>query len=101
MESSAAGPSNSIESSDNGSSTSSSSGSAAFDGSRSEPENSQEPGQEVNVRVALLLSRLKSPRPSDFTRNVLYVFVIMRKGHFVANKNGHNGHFLQHNWYVS
>ena len=101
MKSSAAGPSNSIESSDNGSSTSSSSGPAAFDSSRSEPEDSQELGQEVDIRVASLLSRIKSPRPSDFTQSVLYVFVIVRKGHFIANKNGHNGHFLQHNWYVS
>ena len=44
MESSAAGPSNSIESSDSGPSTSSSSGPAAFDSSKSEPEDSQEPG---------------------------------------------------------
>ena len=100
MELSAAGPSNSIESSDSGPSTSSS-GPAAFDSSRSEPEDSQDPSQEVNVRVASLLSRLKSPRPSDFVRNVLYVFVIVRKGHFVAKKPGHNGHFLQHSWYVS
>ena len=89
MESSAAGPSNSIESS-----TSISSGPAAFDSSRSEPQDSQEPGQEVDIRV---LSRLKSPRPFDFVRNVLYMFVIVKKGHFVA---GHNRHFLQHNWYV-
>ena len=71
MESLAAGPSNSIESSNSGPSTSSSSGPAAFDSSRSEPEDSQEPSQEVNIRVASLLSRLKSPRPSDFTQNVL------------------------------
>ena len=77
MELSAAGPSNSIESTDSGPSTSSSSGPAAFDNSRSEPEDSQEPGQEVDVRVASLLSRLKSPKPSDFARNVLYVFVIV------------------------
>ena len=30
---------------------------------------------------------------------VVYMFVIVRKGHFVE-KNGHNGHFLQHNWYI-
>ena len=101
MESLAAGASNTIESSDSRPSTSSSSGPAAFDSSRSESEDSQEPGQEVDVRVASLLSRLKSPRPSDFAQNVLYVFVIVRKGHFVAKINGHNGHFLQHNWYVS
>ena len=101
MESLAAGLSNSIESSDSGPSSSSSSGPAAFDSSRSEPEDSQEPSQEVNVRVASLLSRLKSPRPSDFARNVQYMFVIVRKGHFAAKKPGHNGHFLQHNWYVS
>ena len=94
MESSAAGPSNSIESSDSGPSTSSSSGPAAFDSSRSEPKDSQEPSQEVDVRVTSLLSRLNSPRSSDFARNVLYVFVIMRKGHFVAKNPGHNGHFL-------
>ena len=86
MESSAAGLSNSIESSDSGPSTSSGSGPAAFDSSRSEPEDSQEPGKEVDVLVASLLSRLKLPRPSDFARNVLYVFVIVRKGHFVAKK---------------
>ena len=49
MESSAAGLSNSIESSDSGPSTSSSIGPAAFDSSRSELEDSQEPGQEVDI----------------------------------------------------
>ena len=53
---------------------------------KSELEDSQEPGQKVGVRVTSLLSRLKSSRPSDFARNVLYVFVIVRKGHFVAKK---------------
>ena len=88
MESSAAGPSNSIESSDSRPSTSSSSGPAAFNSSRSEPEDSQEPSQELDVRVTSLLSRLKLPMPSvsDFVRNVLYVFVIVRKGHFVTKK---------------
>ena len=71
MESSAADPSNSIESTDSGPSTSSSSGPAAVDSSRSEPGDSQEPGQEVDVRVASLLTRLKLPRPSDCARNVL------------------------------
>ena len=87
MEPSTAGPSSSIESSDSGPSTSSSSSPAAVDSSRSEPEDSQEPSQEVDVRVVSLLSRLKSPRPSDFARNVLYVFVIVRKGHFVAKNH--------------
>ena len=49
MESSTAGPSSSIESSDSGPSTSGSSGPAAVDSSRGEPEDSQEPGQEVDV----------------------------------------------------
>ena len=71
MELSAAGPSNSIESSNSGPSSSSSSGPAAFNSSRSEPEDSQEPGQEVDVQVASLLSWLKLPKPSDFVRNVL------------------------------
>ena len=100
MESSTVGPSNSIESSDSGPSTIVVVAQQLSTAPKSEPEDSQEPGQEVGVRVASLLSRLKSPRPSDFARNVLYVFVIMRKGHLVANKPGHNGHFLQHNWYV-
>ena len=67
MESSTAGPSSSTESSDNGP-TSSSSGPAAVDSSGSEPEDYQEPGQEVDVHVVSLLSRLKSPRHSDFAR---------------------------------
>ena len=63
MESSTAGlSSNMLDSSDSGptsSSTSiSSSGIAAVDGFRSEPENFQEPGQEVDVRVVSLFSRL-------------------------------------------
>ena len=49
MELSTEGPSSSIELSDSGSSTSSSSGPAAVDSSGSEPEDSQEPGQEVDV----------------------------------------------------
>ena len=91
MESSTAGPSSSMESRDSGPSTSSSSGPAAVDSFGSEPEDSQEPGQEVNVRV------VSSPRPSDFLRNVLYMFVIVKKG---LRENGHNGHFLQHNWCI-
>ena len=55
MESSTAGLSSS---SDSG--PSSSSGPAAVNSSGSEPEDSQEPGQEVDVRVVSLLSRLKS-----------------------------------------
>ena len=52
MESSTAGLSSSIESRYSGPSTStSSSGPAAVDSSGSEPEDSQEPGQEVDVRV--------------------------------------------------
>ena len=48
-----------LDSSDSGpGTTSSSSGPAAVDSSRSEPEDSQEPGQEVDVRVVSLLSRL-------------------------------------------
>ena len=82
MKSSAAGPSNSIESSDSRPSTSSNGGPAAFDSSRSEPE----PGQEVDVRVIPLLSRLKSLRPSAFAQNVLYVFVIVKKGNTGAKK---------------
>ena len=66
MESLTAGPSGSIESSNSGPSISSGSGPAAVDSPGSEPEDSQEPGQEVDVRVISLLSRLKSPRPSDF-----------------------------------
>ena len=66
MESSTAGPSSSIESSDSGPNTSSSSsGPAAVDSSGSESEDFQEPGQ-VDIRVISLLSRLKSPRLSDF-----------------------------------
>ena len=61
-----AGPSSSIESRDSGPSTSGSSGPAAVNSFGSEPEDSQEPGQEVDVQVVSLLSRLKSPRPSDF-----------------------------------
>ena len=68
MEWSTAGPSNSIESSDSRPSTSSSSDPAAVNSSGSEPKDSQEPSQEVDVRVVSLLSRLKSPRPSDFAR---------------------------------
>ena len=68
MESLTAGPSSSSNSRP---STSSKSGPAAVDSSGSEPEDSQEPGQEVDVRVASLLTRLKLPRPSDFARNVL------------------------------
>ena len=64
-ESSTASPSSSIESSDSGPNTSSNSGPSAVDSSGSEPEDSQEPGQEVDVRVISLLSRLKSPSPSD------------------------------------
>ena len=63
MEPSTADLSSSI---DSGPSTSSSSGPAVVDSSGSEPEDSQEPGQEVDVRVVSLLSKLKSPRPSDF-----------------------------------
>ena len=51
MESSTAGSSSSIESRYSGPSTSSSSGQAAVDSSGSEPEDSQEPSQEVDVRV--------------------------------------------------
>ena len=58
-------------------------------------EDSQEPGQDVDVRVVSLLSWLKSPRPSDFAQKrkiaanpVLYVFVIVRKGQFVEKKPG-------------
>ena len=87
MESSAAGLSNSIKSSDSGPSTSSS---IVAQQLSTAPEASQRiprsPTQEVDVRVASSLSRLKSPRPSDFTRNVLYMFVIVRKGDFVAKK---------------
>ena len=49
MESLTVGLSSSIESSDSGPSTSSSSGPATVDSSGSEPEDSQEPGQEVDV----------------------------------------------------
>ena len=49
MELSTAGLSSSVESRDSGSSTSSSSGPAAVDSSGSELEDSQEPGQEVDV----------------------------------------------------
>ena len=66
MEPSTAGPSSSKESSNSGPSTSSSSGPAAVDSSGSERKDSQEPGQEVEVEVVSLLSRLKLPRPSDF-----------------------------------
>ena len=59
MKSSTASPSNTIESSDIGPSISSSSGPAAVDSSGSEPEDSQEPGQVVDVQVVSLLSRLK------------------------------------------
>ena len=79
MESSTAGPSSS---SDSGPSTSSSCGPAAVDSSRSKLEDSQEPGQEVDVRVVSLLNRLKSPRPSNFAQKckitanpVLYIRV--------------------------
>ena len=65
MESSTVGPSSS---SDSGPSTSSSSGPAAVDSSGSELEDSQEPGQEVDVRVVSFLSWLKSPRLSDFVQ---------------------------------
>ena len=80
-------------SSDSGPSTSSSSGPAAVDSSGSELEDSQEPGQEVDVRVVSLLSWLKPPRPFNFVQKrkiaanpVLYVFVIVRKGQFVEKK---------------
>ena len=83
MESSTVGPSSS---SDSGPSTSSSSGPAAVDSSGNEPEDSPEPGQEVDIRVISLLSRLKSLWLSDFARKckivanpVLYVFIIVRR----------------------
>ena len=98
MESSTVGPSSS---SDSGPSTSSSSDPAAVDSSRSELEDSQEPGQDVDVRVVSLLSWLISPRPSDFAQKrkiaanpVLYVFVIVRKGQFVEKKKGIMGTFF-------
>ena len=94
MESSTADPSSSI---DSGSSTSSSSGPAVVDSSGSELEDSQEPGQEVNVRVVSLLSKLKSPRPSDFVRKrkiVANVVVIVRKGHFVEKETSIMGTFF-------
>ena len=98
MESSTAGPSSSSNSRP---SASSKSGPAAVDSSGNEPEDSQEPGQNVDVQVVSMLSRLKSPRPSDFVRKckivanpVLYVFLIMRKGHFV--EKGKIGTFLVH-----
>ena len=101
MELSTVGPSSS---SDSGPITSSSSGPTAVDSSGSELEDSQEPGQEVDIRVVSLLSWLKSPRPSDFAQKrkivanpvvYMYVFVIVRKGQFVAKKKpGHNGHFF-------
>ena len=59
MESSTANPSSSI---DSGPSTSSSSGPAVVDSSGSEPEDSQEPGHEVNVRVVCLLTSRESVR---------------------------------------
>ena len=66
MESLTAGPTRSIESTNSGlSSSSSSSGPVAVDSSESVPEDSQELGQEVYIRVVSLLSRLKSPKPSD------------------------------------
>ena len=51
MELSTVGPSSSIEFSGSWPSTSSSSGPAAVDSSGSEPEDSQEPSQEVNILV--------------------------------------------------
>ena len=75
---SSTGPSSSAKSRPAESSASgpSSSGPAAVDSSESERDDSQEPSQEV---VVSLLSKLRSPRPSDFVR-----------------KWEHNGHFLQH-----
>ena len=56
---STAGPSSTmLDSSDSGPGTSSSSGSAAVDSFRNEPEDFQEPGQQVDIRVVSLLSRL-------------------------------------------
>ena len=71
-ESLAAGLSNSIESSDSVSvpSASSSSGPATVDSFGCEPEDSQEPGQQVNARVGSLLSKIKLPRPSDFAQSI-------------------------------
>ena len=96
IESSTVGPSSS---SDSRPSTSSSSGPATIDSSGS--EDSQEPGQEVDVRVVSLLSWLKSPRPSNFAQKrkiaanpVLYMFVIVRKGQFVEKKTGIMGTFF-------
>ena len=93
MESSTAGPSSSIESSNSGPSTISSSGPAAVDSSRNEPEDSQEPGQKVDIQVVSLLSKLKSPRPSDFTRKRKIAIIRCaihvcncQKGHFVEKK---------------
>ena len=87
--------------SDNRPSTSSSSGPAAVDSSGSELEDSQEPGQEVDVRIVSLLSWLKPPRPSDFAQKcksaanpVLYVFVVVRKGQLVEKKPGIMGTFF-------
>ena len=103
MESSTAGPSTS---SDSGPSISSSSGPAAVDSSGSKPEDSQEPGQEVDIQVVSLLSRIKSPRPSDFAqkaRSRLTLCYMCLKRAFVEKKNGHtcNGDCFQCNWYIS
>ena len=63
MELSTVGPSSSsIEFSGSWPNPSSSSGPAAVDSSRSEPEDFQESSQEIDVR------RLKSPRLSDFVQ---------------------------------
>ena len=59
----------------------SSSSPTVVDSSESERDDSQKPCQEV---VVSLLSKLRSPRPSDFVR-----------------KWEHNGHFLQNNQYNS
>ena len=67
MELLAAGPGSSIEASDSRPSASSSSVPAAVDSLGSKPEDPQEPTQQVDVRVVSLLSRVKSPRPSDLT----------------------------------
>ena len=67
MESSVSGLSSSIESSNSAPSASSSSnGPADVNIFGSEPEDSQEPGQQVDVLSCFNIEQAKLPRPSDF-----------------------------------
>ena len=129
MESSTAGPSSSMpDSSDSGTTTSSSCDLAAVDSFRSKPENFQEPVKKSTFESFHYCVGL--PRP-DFTRNYKITTIPPCGKHrsrgsvdtelktakpkkstqtspspspminFLLWHRGHNGHFIQHNQYIS